>query len=56
MSRESLVQAYINALPFTAVAIVADGRRCRIRTGEPAEGEKIKHRFYFRFSRMPNCC
>ncbi len=48
MSRALLVEAYIAALPLTAVAIVSDGRRCRIRTGEPAPGETIKHRFFFR--------
>src|ERR1700726_5355472 len=36
MSRESLVQAYISGLQLTAIAVVADGRRCRITEGEPA--------------------
>ena len=51
MSRASLVETYIAALPLTAVTIVSSGRRCRITEGEPAEGEKIKHRFYFKPSR-----
>ena len=33
MSRASLVEAYISALPFAAVAIVSDGLRCRIEIG-----------------------
>jgi len=48
VSRASLVEAYIAALPLTAVAIVSDGRRCRITEGEPAPGEKIKRQFYFK--------
>lgn len=48
MSRASLVEAYIAALNLTAVAIVSDGRRCRICTGEPAAGEKVKARFCFK--------
>jgi hypothetical protein len=52
MSRASLVDVYISSLPFVPVAIVADGRRCRIRTGEPAEGEKIAHLYYFKPSHI----
>jgi hypothetical protein len=48
MSRASLIEAYISGLNLTAVAIISDGRRCRITDGEPAPGEKIKHQFYFR--------
>jgi hypothetical protein len=51
LSRALLIDAYIAALPLTAVAIVssADGRRCRIRTdGEPAPGETIERRLYFK--------
>jgi hypothetical protein len=51
LSRASLVEAYIAALPLAAVAIVssADGRRCRIHTdGEPAPGDTIERRFYFK--------
>lgn len=35
MSRESLIEAYISALPLVAVAIVSstDGKQCRIETG-----------------------
>jgi hypothetical protein len=52
VSRASLIEAYIAALPLTAVAIVssADGRRCRIihTEGEPAPGETIERRLYFK--------
>jgi hypothetical protein len=50
VSRASLVETYISALNLTAVRVVAspDGRRCRIETGEPAEGEKIKRQFFFK--------
>lgn len=48
MSRASLVETYIAALNLTAVAIVSDGWRCRIHTGELAPSETIKHRFYFK--------
>jgi hypothetical protein len=48
VSRASLVEAYISALNLTAIAIVSDGLRCRIETGEPAEGEKIKRQFFFK--------
>jgi hypothetical protein len=47
----ALVEAYISALPLTAVAIVssADGRRCRILTeGEPGPGETIERQLYFK--------
>jgi hypothetical protein len=51
LSRASLIEVYIAALPLAAVAIVssADGRRCRIETdGEPAPGETIERRLYFK--------
>jgi hypothetical protein len=51
VSRDSLIDAYIAALPLAAVAIVlsADGRRCRIHTeGEPGPGETIERRLYFK--------
>ncbi|WP_426442028.1 hypothetical protein [Bradyrhizobium genosp. P] len=38
MSRESLVEAYITALPFAAIAIIAvPGGGCRVETGAPGE-------------------
>jgi hypothetical protein len=43
LSRASLIEAYIAALPLAAVAIVssADGRRCRIHTeGEPRQARR----------------
>jgi hypothetical protein len=45
-----LVEAYIAALPFTAVAIVTNAAgRCRIVAGaEPEEGETIFLRLYFK--------
>lgn len=52
MSRESLVQAYISGLNLTAVAIVGAGRRCRIIMGEPAPGETIQHRYFFKPSHV----
>jgi hypothetical protein len=48
MSRASLVEIYISSLPVVEVAVVSDGRRCRITEGEPAPGEKIKRQFYFK--------
>jgi hypothetical protein len=48
MSHASLIETYISALNLTSVAIVSDGRQCRITEGEPAPGEKIKRQFYFR--------
>jgi hypothetical protein len=50
VSCASLIETYIGALPFTAVAVVAvPGGGCRVAVGgEPVEGEKIKHRFYFK--------
>ncbi len=52
LSRASLVDVYISGLNLTAIVVVAsaDGRRCRIHTGEPAPGETVKHRFYFKAS------
>jgi hypothetical protein len=54
MSRESLVQAYIDALPFSAVAIVAvPGGGCRIETCAPgAPGETIAQLYYFKPSHV----
>jgi hypothetical protein len=48
LSRAALIDVYISGLNLTEVAVVSDGRRCRIHTGEPAPGEKIAARFYFR--------
>jgi hypothetical protein len=50
LSRASLIEAYITALPFTAVAVVQTaGGGCRVAVGgEPAPGEKIKHQFFFK--------
>jgi hypothetical protein len=50
VSRASLVETYIAGLNLTAVAIVSDGRRCRITEGEPPPGETIKRQFYFKSS------
>jgi hypothetical protein len=50
VSHESLVQAYIAALPFAAVAIVAvPGGGCRVAVGgEPAPGETTIARYFFK--------
>jgi hypothetical protein len=48
MSHASLIDTYIDWLNLTAVTVVGDGRRCRITEGEPAEGEKIKHQYFFK--------
>jgi hypothetical protein len=48
MSRASLIDAFISGLQLTEVAIVGAGKRCRIITGEPAPGELIQHRYYFK--------
>jgi hypothetical protein len=38
MSRELLIEAYITALPFAAIAIVQTaGGGCRVETGAPSE-------------------
>jgi hypothetical protein len=51
MSRESLLETYISALPFTAVAVVPiDGGGCRIETGAP--GETIERLYYFKPSHV----
>jgi len=58
VSRASLIDVYISGLNLTAVAVVsgADGRRCRIETGdEIAPGETVKHRFYSSQA-TPICC
>lgn len=54
MSRADLIQAYITALPFAPVAVVATtGGRCRVAVGgEPAPGEKLKRQFYFKASHI----
>src|SRR5258708_39699616 len=52
LSHASLVETYIAALNLTAVAIVGAGRRCRIITGEPAPGETIQHRYFFKSSHV----
>jgi hypothetical protein len=48
LSRASLIDVYISGLNLATVAIVSSGRRCRITEGEPAPGETVKHRFYFK--------
>jgi hypothetical protein len=51
MSRKSLIETYIAALPLAVVTVVGAGKRCRIHTeGEIAVGEPIQHRFYFKAS------
>jgi hypothetical protein len=50
MSHSSLVETYISALNLTSVAIVGAGRQCRVITGEPAPGEPIAHRYFFKAS------
>jgi hypothetical protein len=50
VSRASLIDVYIAALPFTPVAVVAiPAGGCRVAVGgEIAPGEKTKHRLYFK--------
>lgn len=49
MSRELLVEAYVSALPFAAVAIVQTaGGGCRIETAAPGEVA----RYYFKPSHV----
>jgi hypothetical protein len=48
LSHTALIEAYISALPLTAVAIVGAGRQCRIQTGEIAPGEPVAHRYFFK--------
>jgi hypothetical protein len=49
LSRASLIDAYVSALPFAPVAVVVIPGGCRVAVGgEPAAGETIKHQFYFR--------
>lgn len=54
MSRETLISAYVAALPFAAVAIIAipGGRRCRVSNppcvADLAPGEKIAQLYYFK--------
>jgi hypothetical protein len=50
LSRASLIDAYISGLALAEVAIVGAGRQCRIHTGEPAPGEIIQHRYFFKSS------
>jgi hypothetical protein len=52
LSRALLIEAYISGLALTAVTVVSDGRRCRITDREPAPGEKIKHRYFFKTSHV----
>ena len=54
MSRESLIEAYVAALPFAAVAIVAvPGGGCRVETAAPgAPGEAIAQQYYFKPSHI----
>jgi hypothetical protein len=58
MSRAALIDVYISGLNLATVAVVSDGRRCRVAvfgsaedTGEPEPGETVRHRFYFKPSR-----
>jgi hypothetical protein len=48
LSRAALIDVYISGLELAEVVVVANGRQCRIITGEPAAGEKIKARYYFK--------
>jgi hypothetical protein len=49
LSRANLIQVYLDALPFVPVAVVQTAGGCRVAVGgEPAPGEKIEHRFYFK--------
>jgi hypothetical protein len=50
MSHSSLVETYIEALNLTEVAIVGAGRQCRVITGEPAPGEPVACRYFFKAS------
>jgi hypothetical protein len=51
MARADLVEVYISGLNLAAVLVVANGRRCRIITGDEfAPGEKITAQFFFRSS------
>jgi hypothetical protein len=51
MSRESLIEAYIAALPLTAVAVVSVAAgSCRVETGAP--GEATDHLYYFKPSHV----
>jgi hypothetical protein len=52
VSRALLIEAYISGLNLTPVAVVGAGRRCRIITGEPAPGETIAHRYFFKPSHV----
>jgi hypothetical protein len=51
MSRADLIEAYLAALPFAPIAVVAipGGSGCRVAVGgESAPGEKIAHLYYFK--------
>jgi hypothetical protein len=49
VSRASLIEAYVSALPFAAVAVVQTAGGCRVAVGgEIAPGETIAARFYFK--------
>src|SRR5260370_41999594 len=54
MSRDSLIEADIMALPFTAIAVVSiPGGGCRIETvAQFAPGETIERRLYFKPSHV----
>jgi hypothetical protein len=54
VSRASLIDAYVSALPFAAVIVVAVPRGgCRVAVGgEPAPGEKIERQYYFKASHI----
>jgi hypothetical protein len=54
MSRDSLIAAYIDSLPFAAVAVLAiPGGGCRVETAAPgAPGETTIARYYFKPSHV----
>jgi hypothetical protein len=53
MSRASLVETYIAALPFTCVAIVQTaGEGCRIETGAPGTPGETIAQYYFKPSHI----
>jgi hypothetical protein len=52
VSHASLVEAYLSGLQLTAVAVAGAGKQCRIITGEPASGEPIQYRYFFKPSHV----
>jgi len=51
LSRASLVEVYIAALPVVEIAIVGAGRQCRITpSGDFVPGEPVARRYYFKAS------